>query len=65
MDATRIARIVAEFIQTSPENSLKNEAHEPAWEEALLGFSAAPDPIYQAYKEHVGPFHFTRKRFST
>lgn len=59
MDAKRIAWIIEEFIRTSPENSLKNKARESAWEEVLIGFSSAADPIYQTYKEHVGLFHFT------
>jgi epoxyqueuosine reductase len=59
MNATRIRQIIEDFIRTSPENSLKNEAGEPAWEEALIGFSSGSDPIYRDYKEHVGAFHFT------
>jgi epoxyqueuosine reductase len=59
MDAEIIEKIIDDFIRTSPENSLKNEARETAWDEALVGFSSGADPIYQSYKEHVGPFHFT------
>jgi epoxyqueuosine reductase QueG len=59
MDTHRITQIIEEFIRTSPENSLKNEANEPAWEEALVGFSSGSDPIFEQYKEHVGAFHFT------
>jgi epoxyqueuosine reductase len=59
MDASTIEKIIDDFIRTSPENSLKNEAREPAWDEALVGFSSGADPIYESYKEHVGPFHFT------
>ncbi|OGP50116.1 MAG: 4Fe-4S ferredoxin [Deltaproteobacteria bacterium RBG_13_43_22] len=58
MDAKTIKQIIVEFVRTSPENSLKNEAHEPAWDEPLIGFSSGSDPIYQSYKEHVGLFHF-------
>jgi epoxyqueuosine reductase len=59
MDAETIEKVINDFIRTSPENSLKNEAQEPAWDEALVGFSSGADPIYESYKEHVGPFHFT------
>jgi epoxyqueuosine reductase len=58
MDAKEVIGIIDAFIRTSPENSLKNEANEPAWDEALIGFSSGADPIYQSYKEHVGDFHF-------
>jgi epoxyqueuosine reductase len=61
MKAEEIERIIEEFIRSSPENSLKNAANERAWDEALVGFSSGADPIYESYKEHVGPFHFTPK----
>jgi epoxyqueuosine reductase len=59
MDAKKITQIIEDFIRTSPENSLKNEADEAAWEEALIGFSSGSDPLYQKYKQHIGSFHFT------
>lgn len=59
MDAKKITQIIDDFICTSPENSLKNEADEAAWEQALVGFSSGSDPIYQDYKQHIGSFHFT------
>lgn len=59
MDATRITRIIEEFIRTSPENSLKNEANEAAWEEVLVGFSSGSDPVFLEFKEHIGAFHYT------
>ena len=58
MNAEDVSRIIDEFIRTAPENSLKNEANELAWDEALIGFSSGADPLYESYKEHVGPFHF-------
>lgn len=59
MDAEQIAEIIKKFLHTSPENSLKNEANERAWEEALVGFSSGSDPIYLQFREHVGAFHYT------
>jgi epoxyqueuosine reductase len=50
---------IRDFINLSPENTLKNERHDKAWADPLVGFSAGNDPIYQSYKEHVGPFHWT------
>lgn len=32
---------------------------EPAWEEAIVGFASSEDPIFEDFKGHVGPFHFT------
>ncbi len=56
--------IIREFIN-SPENSLQNEAREKAWDEPLVGFSSGGDPLYDEFKEYVGPFHWTpREIFS-
>ena len=51
--------IIRNFIETSSENSLENAANEKAWEDCLIGFSNGADDIFEAYKEHVGPFHMT------
>ncbi len=52
--------IIKDFINTSPENTLKNPANDKAWADPLVGFSGGNDSIYQAYKEeYVGPFHWT------
>jgi ferredoxin len=57
--ANSIMGLIADFIQTSPANSLHNGTKEKAWEEALVGFSRGDDPLYELYKEKVGPFHWT------
>lgn len=54
-----IEGIIKDFINLSPENTLKNQAKDKAWADPLVGFSRGDDPIYQAYKEYVGPFHWT------
>lgn len=55
---TWIAAIIRECCQRA-ENSLQNQANDRAWDEPLVGFSSGNDPLYVAYKEHVGPFHWT------
>jgi len=57
--AAWLTEVINDFIRTSPENSLKAAVDEPAWGEALLGFASGADPIWQQYKEYVGPFHWT------
>jgi hypothetical protein len=54
-----IETTIKDFINKSPENTLKNSEDEKAWEEPLVGFSSGDDPLYQEYKEYVGPFHWT------
>ncbi len=51
--------LIKDFINQSPENTLKNPANDKAWDDPLVGFSSGDDPIYQAFKEHVGLFHWT------
>jgi epoxyqueuosine reductase QueG len=54
-----IKNLIRDFITTSPNNTMRNETEEPAWDSALIGFSCGADPIWQQYKEYVGPFHWT------
>jgi epoxyqueuosine reductase len=61
MDAQDVLRIIETFVRSCPENSLKNAAGEPAWEEALIGFSSGADPCYEGFKDQVGDFHFLPK----
>lgn len=51
--------IIKDFLRNSRENTLQNQANEKAFEDALVGFSKGDDPIYDTYKEYVGPFHWT------
>jgi epoxyqueuosine reductase len=59
MDRARIEASIKDFINLSGENTLKNEDKDTAWADPLVGFSTGSDPIYLAYKEHIGPFHWT------
>jgi epoxyqueuosine reductase QueG len=54
-----IVDVIRNFIVNSPENTLQNADNEKAFDEPLVGFSAGDDPIYESYKEYVGPFHWT------
>jgi ferredoxin len=54
-----IEGIIKDFVNLSSENTLKNSANDKAWDNPLVGFSLGNDPLYQSYKEHVGPFHWT------
>jgi len=54
-----ITGLISDFIAGSAENTIRNEADDPAWEEALVGFASGEDQIWQQYKEFVGAFHWT------
>jgi epoxyqueuosine reductase len=44
----------------SGENDLRlDSGREPAWDEPLVGFSRGSDPLYQRFKEDIGPFVWT------
>lgn len=43
----------------SPHNNLQDAACERAWDAPLVGFSSGADPLYEQYKDVVGPFHWT------
>jgi epoxyqueuosine reductase len=57
--ATWVQSVILEFTEGSPDNTLKNPENEKAWASPLVGFSAGDDPLFEAYKAHVGPFHWT------
>ena len=56
-----IERTITNFIDRSDENTLQNQANEKAFVDPLVGFSNGGDLLYEAYKDHVGPFHWTPK----
>ena len=54
--AAWIEGIIKDFIDNSPENTLKKWDNEKAFGTPLVGFSRGDDPLYEDYKDHVGPF---------
>ena len=52
-----LIRIVRDYVNLSPENNLQNDPPEKAFSDPLVGFSNGADPLWEDYKEHVGPFH--------
>ena len=58
-DGAWVEGLIRDFIEHSPENTLQNAANEKAFESPLVGFSKGSDPLYEAYKNVVGPFHWT------
>ncbi len=54
-----IKDLIQRFIQESPLNTMENDARDPAWDSALVGFASGADPMWQQYKEYVGAFHWT------
>jgi len=59
IDTAWIASVIENFIEHSPENSLRNAARDKAFAKPLVGFARGDDPLFEAYKEHVGPFIMT------
>ncbi|MBA4397914.1 MAG: 4Fe-4S ferredoxin [Syntrophus sp. (in: bacteria)] len=55
----RISQIIRDFILHTPENTLKNETGEPAWDDPLVGFSRGNDPLYRQFKDDIGEFYWT------
>ncbi|MBS3755597.1 MAG: epoxyqueuosine reductase [Desulfobacterales bacterium] len=54
-----IEAILEDFISRDPANTLKNEVNEKAFDKPLVGFASGDDPIFEEYKDHVGPFYMT------
>ena len=58
-DAAQITSLIKDYVNTSPNNSIRNEENEKAWDEPLVGYSSGDDPIYQFFKEGIAPYHWT------
>ena len=56
--ASWLEGVVRDFLLHSPANTLANPAKDRAFVAAIVGFSRGDDPLYDAYKELVGPFHW-------
>jgi len=57
--ARKLTELISDFVQNSPDNSLRMEPDERAFDEVLVGFSQGSDPLYSAYKDLVGELHWT------
>lgn len=47
------------FVDHSPDNHLQDPDKERAFDSPLVGFASGDDPLFDAYKDYVGPFHWT------
>ncbi len=54
-----IGNDIIDFIENSGENTLKNRNNDRAFDTPIIGFSRGDDPIYEEFKDHVGPFFMT------
>ncbi|MBU0516713.1 MAG: epoxyqueuosine reductase [Proteobacteria bacterium] len=54
-----VEKLISDFIDHSPDNTLANQAGDKAFGHPLVGFARGDDPLFEAYKDHVGPFHLT------
>ena len=55
---TTIHALIRDFVATSPDNRFA-ETGEPYFDEPLIGFAAADDPLFAGYKQIIGDFHRT------
>ena len=63
MEQTIIAEI-RRFVAESPANRFPGSI-EPYWDEPLVGFAAAGDPLFTDYKRIIGNFHLTPNELVT
>jgi epoxyqueuosine reductase len=54
-----VHNLIKNFCRESPDNSLKNESKDRAWDEPVIGFSSGCDPLYRQLKEDIGSFFWT------
>ena len=49
---------IRRFVQESPDNRFP-DGDRPYFDEPLVGFAAADDPLFARYRQVIGPFHLT------
>ena len=54
-----LTNCIQHFVNQSSKNTLQNEADDRAFAQPLVGFCNGSDPLFEDYKRHVGPFHWT------
>ncbi len=54
----RVREEIGRFLRESPYNT-HTGWEEPYFDEPLVGYASASDPIFQRYKEIIGEFHLT------
>ena len=54
-----VEKQIKDFINSAPENTLRNNKSDKAWLDPLVGFSSGDDPLYQELKKDIGVFHWT------
>ena len=55
----RIAAEIARFVRLSPDNRLAGIDGTPIFDEPLLGYADADDPLFASYKQLIGASHLT------
>ena len=59
MNGQMVESLIRDFIDNDPANTLENGTGEKAFAEPLVGFASAADPVFEDFREHVGPFFVT------
>ncbi len=54
-----IEKKIVDFVENSPENSLKSDKAEPAWGTPLVAFARGDDALFSELKKDIGSFHWT------
>jgi epoxyqueuosine reductase len=54
-----IEKKIVDFVEESPDNSLKNDKNDPAWGTPLVAFSRGDDSLFVELKNDIGPFYWT------
>lgn len=59
MNGQMVESLIRDFIDNDPANTLENETGEKAFADPLVGFASGADPLFEQYKDYVGPFFVT------
>lgn len=58
-DPQTINALIQGFLARPEQNRIEPGSQEPAWDAPLVGIARGDDPIFESYKVHVDPRHWT------
>ena len=54
-----IEGLIMDHVRTSPDNALRNDSNDRAWDDPLVGYARGDDPLFLFFKSDIGPFFWT------
>jgi len=55
----RVTKLIEDFMSDPKNNHIAPNSDSPAFDTPLVGFCRGDDPLFEEFKQHIGPFYWT------